>query len=189
MSILVLDNYDSFTYNLVHYIEQVTDEPVEVFRNDAISVEETGRFSKILLSPGPGIPSEAGIMKRLIETCGATHSILGVCLGLQAIGEVYGGRIVNLEKVYHGVATPVDVHGDSSLFKGIPHSFNAGRYHSWVVDLNSLPEELEVTATDREGRVMSLCHKKYNVRGVQFHPESILTEHGLQLIRNWTEIE
>lgn len=185
MSILVFDNYDSFTYNLVHYLEQVTDEKVEVHRNDKISLEEVGRFDKILLSPGPGVPSEAGILLEVISKYASTKNIFGVCLGQQAIGEAFGGTISNLDKVYHGVSTPIDILGDELLFKDIPKELNVGRYHSWAVDVKGFPDVLEVTAVDKEGSIMALRHRIHNVRGVQFHPESVLTEHGLQMINNW----
>jgi anthranilate synthase component 2 len=187
MKILVFDNYDSFTYNLVHYIEKLGDFELEVHRNDKIALDEISRFDKILLSPGPGLPAEAGILKEVIKRYAASKSILGVCLGQQAIAEVYGGRLVNLDKVFHGVATEMDVVKEDILYKNLPRKFKAGRYHSWVVDENNFPEELEVTVRDTNGFVMGLRHRKLDVRGVQFHPESILTEHGEQIIRNWLE--
>jgi anthranilate synthase component 2 len=187
MKILVFDNYDSFTYNLVHCIEKNRKHEVEVFRNDQIALEDIARFDKILLSPGPGLPSEAGLLHKLIETYASSKSIFGVCLGLQAIGEVFGGKLINLDSVYHGVATEMEVTKDDVLFKGIPKKFLAGRYHSWVVDRKTFPEGLEITALDSNGFVMGLRHRKYDVRGVQFHPESILTEHGEQIIHNWLE--
>jgi anthranilate synthase component 2 len=185
MRILVFDNYDSFTYNLVHYLEQVTEAKVDVFRNDQVTLKDIEAYDKILLSPGPGLPSEAGILMEVIKKYAPTKSILGVCLGQQAIGEVFGGKLVNLDSVYHGVATEMEVIKEDLLFKGIPKKFKAGRYHSWVVDEKNFPEELEVTVKDENGYVMGLRHRKYDVRGVQFHPESILTEHGLEMIRNW----
>ncbi len=185
MKILVFDNYDSFTYNLVHYIEQLTDAEVEVHRNDKISLADIDRFDKILLSPGPGIPSEAGILLELIKQYAPTKSILGVCLGHQAIAEVFGATIVNMEDVFHGVATPVKIIKDDTLFKGLPRELNVGRYHSWVVDRDSLPDNLEITSVDNENSIMAISHKEYDVKGVQFHPESVLTEHGLDLIKNW----
>jgi len=181
----VLDNYDSFTYNLVHYLEKVSDAEIEVHRNDQISLGEISRFDKILLSPGPGIPSEAGILLDVIRKYAPSKSILGICLGMQAIGEVFGGKLKNLDAVFHGVATPVKVMKDDLLFSGIPAEFKAGRYHSWVVDPNGFPDELEITAVDHTGQVMALKHKTMDVRGVQFHPESILTEYGTELIGNW----
>ena len=185
MKILVFDNYDSFTYNLVQYLEKVSNVKVDVFRNDKISLEGINRYDKILLSPGPGVPSEAGILLEVIKKYAPTKSILGVCLGQQAIGEVFGGKLINLDSVYHGVATEMEVIKDEILFKGIPRKFKAGRYHSWVVDSTNFPSELEITVKDENGYVMGLRHKKYDVRGVQFHPESILTEHGLEMIKNW----
>jgi anthranilate synthase component 2 len=187
MDILVFDNYDSFTYNLVHCIEKISNHRVEVFRNDQISLEEVGRFDKILLSPGPGLPEEAGILKALVKTYAPTKSILGVCLGQQAIGEVFGGRLLNLDTVYHGIATPVRKVADEVLFKGLPESFEVGRYHSWVVDSNMFPEVLEITAVDQQGQVMALRHRQYDVKGVQFHPESVLTPLGEKMISNWLE--
>ena len=182
--ILVIDNYDSFTYNLVHYLEDL-DCDVTVKRNDQLTLEEVEDFEKILLSPGPGIPDEAGLLKSIIKTYGATKSILGVCLGQQAIGEVYGGQIINLNEVYHGVATPVKLSvTDESLFDGLPNEFEVGRYHSWVVDTN-LPQELEATSFDKNGQIMSLRHRTHDVRGVQYHPESVLTPHGKKILENW----
>lgn len=185
MKILVFDNYDSFTYNLLHYLERVTDAKIEVHRNDKISLEKIKRFDKILLSPGPGLPSEAGILIELIKTYAPTKSIFGVCLGQQAIAEAFGGSLTNLEKVYHGVSTPMEIIADDGLFKNIPEKFNAGRYHSWVVNKNDLPKELKITCIDESGNIMALRHKKYDVCSVQFHPESILTEYGLKIIKNW----
>ncbi len=184
--VLVLDNYDSFTYNLVHYIEELTGEKVDVFRNDEISLEDIARYDKIVLSPGPGVPSDAGIMEDLIKEYAPTKSILGVCLGCQAIAEAFGGSIRNMNKVYHGVATPVTITDkDEGLFREIPQTFPAGRYHSWIVNRNDLPEDLTVTSVDEENEIMSIRHKTLDVRGVQFHPESILTENGKQMIKNW----
>lgn len=188
MKILVLDNYDSFTYNLVHYVEEIINDKVDVFRNDEISVADVAKYDKILLSPGPGIPDEAGILKEVIKTYAPSKSILGVCLGCQAIAEVFGGSIRNLNKVYHGVATPVTViNKDEYLFEGLPDKFKAGRYHSWVVNEEDLPDELLITSKEAEGQIMGLMHQTYDVHGVQFHPESVLTEHGKQIIRNWIE--
>jgi anthranilate synthase component 2 len=185
MKILVFDNYDSFTYNLVHYIEQVSDAEVQVFRNDKISLEEIEKFDKILLSPGPGIPSEAGILLEVIKKYASTKSILGVCLGTQAIAVAFGGSISNMDEVFHGVASEVEILKEDSLFKGLPNKINVGRYHSWEVNKNDFPKELELLSTDNKGVVMALRHKTYDVKGVQFHPESVLTEHGLEMIRNW----
>lgn len=183
--ILVLDNYDSFTYNLVHYIEKVSKARVDVFRNDKITLDEVGKYNKILLSPGPGIPSEAGILPEVIREYASKKSILGVCLGQQAIGEAFGGKLINLDSVYHGVATEMKVVKGDVLFKGIPKKFKAGRYHSWVVAEENFPKELEITVKDEGGRIMGLRHRKFDVRGVQFHPESVLTEYGEEMIKNW----
>jgi len=186
MKILVFDNYDSFTYNLVHYIEKITNKSVDVFRNDEISLEEVGKYDKIVLSPGPGIPDEANLLKPLIKEYGPTKSILGVCLGVQAIAEVYGGSLINLKSVYHGVATEMEHFGnDDVLYRGIPKHFDAGRYHSWIVDKTTLPSCFEVSCLDSEKQIMSIFHKTQDVRGVQFHPESILTPEGEKMIRNW----
>ncbi len=185
MKILVLDNYDSFTYNLVHYLEKVSDAEIEVHRNDKISLKEIEHFDKILLSPGPGVPSESGILLDVIRTYAPSKNILGVCLGQQAIAEVFGGSLVNLSEVFHGVATPIEIIKDDLLFKDIPKKLNVGRYHSWAVNKKDFPESLEITAVDESGEVMALHHKTYNVRAVQFHPESVLTEHGLKMIENW----
>ncbi|MCP2027740.1 anthranilate synthase component 2 [Flavobacterium sp. HSC-32F16] len=182
--ILVIDNYDSFTYNLVHYLEDLNCE-VTVYRNDEFEIDEIASFDKILLSPGPGIPAEAGLLKAVIQKYAPTKSILGVCLGQQAIGEVFGGTLSNLDKVYHGVATNVKtVVNDEILFEGLGSEFEVGRYHSWVVDSN-LPDELEATSIDENGQIMSLRHKKFDVRGVQFHPESVLTPKGKRILENW----
>ena len=184
--ILVIDNYDSFTYNLVHYLEDLNCE-VTVYRNDEFDIEEVKKFDKILLSPGPGIPDEAGLLKEVIKTYAPSKSILGVCLGQQAIGEVFGGTLSNLDKVYHGVATMVKtVVDDELLFEGLGSVFEVGRYHSWVVDAN-LPEVLEATSFDENGQVMSLRHKTLDVKGVQFHPESVLTPHGKKILENWVK--
>lgn len=184
MKVLVIDNYDSFTYNLVHYLEDLNCE-VTVKRNDKLTLEDVDEFQKILLSPGPGIPDEAGLLKAIIETYAPTKSILGVCLGQQAIGEVFGGSLINLEDVYHGVATPVNITvDDEALFKNMNKTIEVGRYHSWVVDAN-LPEVLEATSYDSNGQVMSLRHKFYDVKGVQYHPESVLTPNGKQILENW----
>ena len=187
MKILVFDNYDSFTYNLVQYLEKVSNVKVNVVRNDKIPLSEINKYDKILLSPGPGVPNQAGILLEVIRKYAPKKSILGVCLGQQAIGEVFGGKLINLDSVYHGVATEMEVVKEDVLFRGIPKKFKAGRYHSWVVDNKNFPDDLEVTVKDENGYVMGLRHKKFDLRGVQFHPESILTEHGLAMIRNWVE--
>ena len=182
--ILVIDNYDSFTYNLVHYLEDLNCE-VTVYRNDEFDIDEISVFDKIVLSPGPGIPDEAGLLKAVIAKYASTKSILGVCLGQQAIGEVFGGTLSNLDKVYHGVATMVKTSVDDELlFEGLGNEFEVGRYHSWVVDAD-LPEVLEATSFDENGQVMSLRHKTFDVRGVQFHPESVLTPNGKKILENW----
>jgi anthranilate synthase component II len=187
MKILVLDNYDSFVYNLVHYLREMGHEP-EVYRNDKITLEEVARFDKILLSPGPGLPSEAGIMLALIAMYAPTKSILGVCLGHQAIGEAFGATLENMTDVLHGIAAKTFVtKADERFFKDIPAELKTGRYHSWTVVPESMPETLEITAVDAEGRIMALSHKTYDVRGVQFHPESVLTEHGKQMLKNWLD--
>jgi anthranilate synthase component II len=185
MKLLVLDNYDSFTYNLVQLIEKTSNIVYEVHKNDKITLEQVNEFDKILLSPGPGIPKNAGIMNELIKLYASKKSILGVCLGLQGIGEVFGAELVNLETVYHGIATEIRLIADDPLFDHCPKKFVAGRYHSWAVDYNSIPDDLIVTAIDDEQCVMALRHKQFDVKGVQFHPESILTEYGEQIIRNW----
>jgi len=186
MKILVLDNYDSFTYNLVHYIEKIPDCEVSVFRNDEITLSEIEKYDKIVLSPGPGIPDEAGILKDVIREYASRKPIFGVCLGLQAIAEVFGGKLVNMDKVYHGVATTMQVKVENEpLFDGVPNEFEAGRYHSWVVDNQHFPDVLQVTAEDETGSIMALSHKKFNVKAVQFHPESVLTKQGEKIIRNF----
>ena len=183
--ILVIDNYDSFTYNLVHYLEEFNDD-VTVFRNDEFDIDEIKNFDKILLSPGPGLPEQAGLLKEVIQTYATTKSILGVCLGQQAIAEVFGGSLVNLEKVYHGVATTISILvDDETLFFGLDKEIEVGRYHSWVVSNHDFPEVLEITSVDENGEIMSLRHKNFDLRGVQFHPESILTSHGKKIIENW----
>ena len=183
--IVVIDNYDSFTYNLVHYLEDLNTE-VTVLRNDEFELEELEKFDKILLSPGPGIPNEAGLLKQVIQKFAPSKSILGVCLGQQAIGEVFGGNLINLEKVFHGVATNVKVCvADETLFANLPNEFEVGRYHSWVVNPTDFPEVLEITSVDENGQIMSLRHKTFDVKGVQFHPESVLTPNGKQILENW----
>jgi len=210
MKILIFDNYDSFTYNLVHLVEKITHEKVDVYRNDRIPLEEIKKYDKIILSPGPGLPAEAGLLLPLIKEYAATKSILGVCLGHQAIGEVFGGKLTNLTSVFHGVATPVKVmngeivnressnvnqnspltthHSRQDLFVGLPETFEVGRYHSWVVDKEGFPEALEITAEDENGFIMALQHKTYDVQGVQFHPESVLTPDGEKIMRNWLSV-
>lgn len=186
MKILVLDNYDSFTYNLVHIIRRLGHiSQTSVYRNDKISLEEVASYDKILLSPGPGVPKDAGIMPELLQQYGPTKSILGVCLGHQAIGEAFGGSIFNMAEVLHGVATQVKLDTADLLFQGLPENVNVCRYHSWAIDRDALPTGIKVTAEDDAGQVMAIAHQQYDVRGVQFHPESILTEHGEEMINNW----
>ncbi|MCL5130452.1 MULTISPECIES: aminodeoxychorismate/anthranilate synthase component II [unclassified Algibacter] len=186
MKVLVIDNYDSFTYNLVHYLEDLNCD-VTVVRNDKLTLDDVEPYHKIVLSPGPGIPDEAGLLKAIIERYAPTKSILGVCLGQQAIGEVFGGSLINLDEVYHGVATNVTITVDDEiLFKGLDKNIEVGRYHSWVVNPN-LPESLEATSVDINGQIMSLRHKTYDVRGVQYHPESVLTPNGKAILKNWIE--
>ncbi len=185
MKILVLDNYDSFTYNLVHLLKELGQDPV-VFRNDKITVEAVAEFDRILLSPGPGLPAEAGIMPELIRRYAPTKPILGVCLGHQAIGEAFGGTLRNLGEVVHGIATDTLVtEPQDPLFAHLPRQFATCRYHSWVVDRASFPASLQVTATDADGVIMALRHRTYQVHGVQFHPESYITEYGKELVANW----
>ncbi len=190
MNILVFDNYDSFTYNLVHLVEKILHQKVDVYRNDQVPLEKVKEYDKIILSPGPGIPEEAGLLLPLIKQYASSKSILGVCLGHQAIGEAFGGKLENLSKVYHGVATSIKVKsknakGKNDLFKGLPENLEVGRYHSWIVSVENFPAELEVTARDENNYIMALQHKTYDVQGVQFHPESVLTPMGEQILRNW----
>ena len=187
MKILVLDNYDSFTYNLVYIVRQLGyGAKMDVFRNDKITLEEVANYDKILLSPGPGVPSEAGIMPELLKKYAATKSILGVCLGHQAIGEAFGGSLINLSEVLHGVASEVTVE-DDLLFKGVPKTFKIGRYHSWVINPDDFPDALEITSEDENGEIMSIRHKTFDIKGVQYHPESVLTPHGKKILENWLE--
>lgn len=210
MKLLVFDNYDSFTYNLVHLVEKILHHKVDVYRNDQVPFEKIKDYDKIILSPGPGIPSEAGLLLPLIKEYASSKSILGVCLGHQAIGEAFGGKLVNLSEVYHGVATPVRIvrsqrsnvksetldaddssnssrasNGARNLFEGLPDVFEAGRYHSWIVSDENFPDELDVTARDENNFIMALQHKTYDVQGVQFHPESVLTPLGQNIVSNW----
>lgn len=186
LRILVFDNYDSFTYNLVHLVEKILHYKVDVYRNDEIPLEKVKDYDKIILSPGPSIPQEAGLLLPLIKEYASTKSILGVCLGHQAIGEVFGGTLINLTTVYHGLATPVKIlNADAPVLKGLNQNFEAGRYHSWVVSKENFPEDLEITAEDEHGYIMALQHKTLDVQGVQFHPESILTPDGERIMRNW----
>jgi anthranilate synthase component II len=199
VKVLVFDNYDSFTYNLVHLVEKILGEKPDVVRNDEVPLERLAEYDKIILSPGPGLPSEAGLLIPLIKKYAATKSILGVCLGHQAIGEAFGGKLINLSSVYHGVATPVTILKRTTkketfsnthtarpqLFQDLPETIPVGRYHSWVIADESFPEELEITARDEAGYIMALQHKTYDVQGVQFHPESVLTPQGETILRNW----
>ena len=188
MKILVFDNYDSFTYNLVHLVEKILHQKVEVYRNDQIPLEKVKAYDKIILSPGPGVPSEAGLLLPLIKEYAATKPILGVCLGQQAIGEAFGGRLTNLSTVYHGVATTCQLQTDGcKLFEGLPDEIQVGRYHSWIVSDEDFPGELEVTARDDNNYIMALQHRTYDVQGVQFHPESVLTPLGENIMRNWLD--
>lgn len=189
MKLLVFDNYDSFTYNLVQLIREAGCDDITVARNDRIAMEEVARYDKIVLSPGPGVPTESGMLLPLIREYAASKSILGVCLGEQAIGEAFGARLENLSEVYHGVATSVKVVADDPLFSGLESVFEAGRYHSWVVSREGFPADtLRVTAEDEQGRIMALAHRVYDVRGVQFHPESVLTPQGAAMIANWLDM-
>lgn len=190
MKLLVFDNYDSFTYNLVHLVEKILHEKVDVVRNDQLPLEELQGYDKIILSPGPGIPEEAGLLLPLIKQYAPTKSILGVCLGHQAIAQAFGGNLINLDKVYHGVATPIAQvkerkFNQNDVFTGLSDALLVGRYHSWVVDETTFPAELEVTAVDENGQIMGLRHKSHDVQGVQFHPESVLTPDGEKMLRNW----
>lgn len=186
MKILVLDNYDSFTFNLVQYIQDILGEKVDVHRNDAISLDAVDEYDTIVLSPGPGLPSEAGIMPELIKRYAPTKAILGVCLGHQAIGEAFGGQLENLTQVYHGIETSIRViDPDEPMFLGLSPKLNVGRYHSWVVKEEELPDCLMVTAVDDQGGIMAMRHREYNVRGVQFHPESVMTLEGKKTLANF----
>lgn len=190
MKILILDNYDSFTYNLVHSVEKIINDKVAVYRNDKITLEEVTSYDKIILSPGPGLPSQSGILIPLIKKYASLKPILGVCLGLQAIAESLGGSLFNLEKVFHGVSTNITVNPDrtmfnNDIFQSLPKVLSVGRYHSWVVNKEDFPEELEVTAEDENGYIMALRHRKFDVQAVQFHPESVLTPQGDQMLANW----
>ncbi len=186
---MVFDNYDSFTYNLVHLVEKITHNKVDVFRNDQLPLEKVKDYDKIILSPGPGIPEEAGLLVPLIKEYAASKSILGVCLGHQAIGQAFGGELINLSTVYHGVATDCRLHiAKCRLFDSLPDTIEVGRYHSWVVSRENFPDELEITAEDDNGMIMGLQHKKFDVQGVQFHPESVLTPNGEDILRNWLKV-
>lgn len=188
MNIVIIDNYDSFTYNLAHLVRELG-ATVTVLRNDQFELSALEAYDKIILSPGPGIPEEAGLLLDVIRTYAGKKPILGVCLGHQAIGQVFGGTLKNLSEVYHGVATPVHITGDEALFAGLPETMKVGRYHSWVVDTENLPACLEVTSVSPEGLIMSLRHKEMDVRGIQYHPESVLTPNGKAIIQNWINIK
>ncbi len=190
MKILIFDNYDSFTYNLVHVVEKIIHDKVTVYRNDKISLEKINEYDKIILSPGPGLPVESGLLLPLIKEYAPSKSILGVCLGQQAIGEAFGGSLINLSEVYHGVATKIKVKAGRTLLKNdvftsLDDELEVGRYHSWIVNKDNFPEALEITAEDGNGYIMALRHKTFDVQGVQFHPESVLTPTGEQMMRNW----
>lgn len=185
MKVLVFDNYDSFTYNLVHALKKLGVKNLEVHRNDQINIDEIERFDKIVLSPGPGLPAESGILPELIRRYASSKSILGVCLGQQAIAESFGGSLLNLSNVYHGVSSKIKIVNPDVLFESLPAEIEVGRYHSWVVNPSDLPDVLKVTAVDENGMIMALTHKYFDVRGVQFHPESVLTPMGEQMLKNW----
>ena len=185
MRILVLDNYDSFTYNLVHLLKEITEASIDVIRNDKMNVDEVDKYDKIILSPGPGIPQEAGIMLEVIKRYAPTKSILGVCLGHQGICQAFGAKLVNMSEVCHGISDNVDLLGNDKLFEDLGSKMEVGRYHSWIVSKENFPDCLEITSVDPKGQIMSVKHKKYNVRGVQFHPESVLTPKGKEIIKNW----
>lgn len=187
--VIVIDNYDSFTYNLVHILRELgVGDAMKIVRNDQFEMEEVDAFDHVLLSPGPGLPKDAGLMPKVIERYAPSKNILGVCLGHQGIGEAFGAKLFNLPQVYHGMVTPVEIIENDSLFQGLPSTFNVCRYHSWVIEKSSLPESMEVTSVAENGNIMSIKHKEHNVRGVQFHPESIMTEHGKTLISNWLQL-
>jgi anthranilate synthase component II len=185
MKILVFDNYDSFTYNLVHVLREISEAQIDVVRNDKLRLEDAVKYDKLVLSPGPGIPSEAGLLLDLIKQYAPTKDILGVCLGHQAIAEAFGGRLINLSEVHHGLAEPIHLVAEDALFKGLPESFDVGRYHSWTVSPEGLPDCFEVTSVDDEGQIMSMRHKLFRLHGVQFHPESVLTPNGKRIMQNW----
>ena len=190
MKVLIFDNYDSFTYNLVHIVEDILQQKTDVYRNDEIELADVNNYDKIILSPGPGIPSEAGLLLPLLKEYAPTKSILGVCLGHQAIAETFGGTLENLSTVFHGVAHSViltEAGKQAPLFQNMPHTFEAGRYHSWVVSKENLPEDIDITGYDEQGYIMALQHKQYKVQGVQFHPESVLTPQGRTILQNWLQ--
>ena len=184
MKTVIIDNYDSFTYNLAHLVKELGAE-VDVLRNDKFELEELEKYDKIILSPGPGIPEEAGLLLEVIRTYAGRKPILGVCLGEQAIGQAFGGKLTNLSEVFHGIQTNVKIKNKDYIFSGLPTEIPVGRYHSWVVDTEGFPEELVITAISSEGQIMALKHREYDVRGIQFHPESVLTPDGKQIVGNW----
>ncbi len=185
--ILIFDNYDSFTYNLLHTVQSLGHTDVDVIRNDRMTLEEVERYDKIILSPGPGLPEEAGLLLPLIERYAATKCILGVCLGHQAIGQLFGAKLENIPYVFHGVQTPAQIVAEDYLFAGLPEEMEVGRYHSWIVSRENFPSELQITALDKEGTIMALRHRTLDLHGVQFHPESILTPQGTAIIRNFLD--
>ena len=184
MKTVIIDNYDSFTYNLAHLVKELGTE-VDVLRNDKFELEELEKYDKIILSPGPGIPEEAGLLLEVIRTYAGRKPILGVCLGEQAIGQAFGGKLTNLSEVFHGIQTNVKIKNKDYIFSGLPTEIPVGRYHSWVVDTDGFPEELVITAISSEGQIMALKHQEYDVHGIQFHPESVLTPDGKQIVSNW----
>lgn len=186
MKVVIVDNYDSFTYNLAHLVQELGGE-VTVYRNDCFEIQQLEDFDKIILSPGPGIPSEAGLLLDVVAAYAGKKSILGVCLGHQAVGEFFGGTLTNLDDVFHGVATPCKLLGNDFIFNGLPDVIEIGRYHSWVVDREGFPDVLEITAVSEEGQIMALKHKQFDVHGIQFHPESVLTPLGKTIVRNWLQ--
>jgi len=188
MKILVFDNYDSFTYNLVHVLREVCDAEIDVIRNDKLQLEDAVKYDKIVLSPGPGVPSEAGLLLDLIRMYAPTKQILGVCLGHQALCEAFGATLINLTDVHHGLSEKIIRIAPDPLFEGLPDSFDVGRYHSWAVSPDNLPDCIEVTAVDEEGQIMAMQHKEYNLHGVQFHPESVLTPNGKAIMSNWVKM-
>ncbi|MCH3995346.1 MAG: aminodeoxychorismate/anthranilate synthase component II [Prevotella sp.] len=187
MKVVIIDNYDSFTYNLAHLVKELGAE-CTVWRNDQFELDQLAPFDKIILSPGPGIPSEAGLLLKVITTYAGKKPILGVCLGHQAIAEAFGGKLTNLKEVYHGVATPCNLFGNDPIFAGLPDKIDVGRYHSWVVDRHGFPDCLEITAQSDDGNIMGLKHKSYDIHGIQFHPESVLTPKGKVIMKNWLDL-
>jgi len=186
MKIVVIDNYDSFTFNLVHSLKQISRQQVAVFRNDKLMIEDLRVFDKVVLSPGPGIPDEAGLLKAIIRRWAPEKSILGVCLGHQAIGEVFGAKLLNIPKVFHGVSTKIRIlKPDDYMFLDMPEFIDGGRYHSWIVSSENLPDCFEITAEAEDGEIMAISHKIFDLKGVQFHPESVLTTLGEKIISNW----